>query len=102
MGDSRTIHRHEIPVDGAWHQIELSGPILHVDCRDPRTVDIWTLHNDGEPTFVRELQVFGTGSVLAADAGKHIGTALSPAMPPVARRGALVWHVFERSTSKGA
>lgn len=98
MANSRVVHRHQVLVDGMWHRIRLSGPILHLDCRDARAVDVWVLENVGEPSCVREFQAFGTGQVLPDDAGRHVGTVLSPDSPPFARRGDLVWHVFERRT----
>lgn len=84
-----------------WHRIRLSGPILHADCRDPRVVDVWVLENVGEESCVREFQAFGTGHPLPEDAGRHVATVLSPDSSPFARRGDLVWHVFERRTRGG-
>lgn len=83
-----TVYRYGIPVDDRAHELELSGAILHVDCRDPKVVEIWTLETGG-PRTSRWFKVFGTGHDLPdlTDV-THCGTALAPG-------GALVWHLFE-------
>jgi hypothetical protein len=83
----RAVHRYEVPVDDHAHDIELSGPIVHVDCRNADRVEIWAIADEQEPT-VRTFRVFGTGQTLPDNAA-HIGTALA------GRGGALVWHLFE-------
>jgi hypothetical protein len=83
----RAVHRYEVPVDDEAHDIELSGPIVHVDCRNPDRVEIWAVAGEHEP-MVRTFQVFGAGQPLPDNAA-HIGTALA------GRGGALVWHLFE-------
>jgi len=61
------IHRYVVPVDDAWHEITLTGPV------------------------VRRLRVFGTGQELPAPDGvrepQHVGSAVAP--------GGLVWHLIE-------
>jgi hypothetical protein len=80
------IYRYEVPVDDQWHAMQLSGPILHIDCRNPRVVELWAL-NSGGPTVTRGFRVFGTGQPLPDNVG-HIGTAIAPG-------GQLVWHLME-------
>ena len=79
--------RYDLPVDDQWHELGLSGAVLHVASRHPEVVTLWALHSGG-PLLPRSFGVFGTGQVLPPDA-RHAGTAL-------AAGGALVWHVFEK------
>jgi hypothetical protein len=82
------VYRYEVPVDGRWHELDLSGAVLHVASRRPDVVDLWALHSGG-PTLRRRFRVFGTGHPLP-DGVCHVGTAL-------AAGGELVWHVFEEA-----
>lgn len=83
------VFRYEVPVDDRWHDIELSGPILHVDCRDPRIVEFWALcTTNGAPARTVSFTVVGTGH-LQPD-GYHVGTAIAPG-------GQLVWHLFRKA-----
>lgn len=81
------IFRYEVPVDGLWHTLDLSGAVLHVAARHPGAVEVWAL-TGGMPVS-REVQVFGTGQPLPDIPLRHVGTALIPG-------GALVWHLMER------
>lgn len=86
---SRTVHRHEIPVDDQWHQVDLNGPILHVATRDPSKVEMWVLDNGDDLVYHQHwYRVFGTGQPLTDHTGKHVGSV-------VTADGALVWHLFE-------
>jgi hypothetical protein len=82
----RRVLRHEIPVDGAWHELEL-GPdgIAHVATRSPDVVEVWTIHDQRLVPIPWRLIVVGTGHPLP-DLAEHVGTALAP--------GGLVWHLF--------
>lgn len=82
------IHRYEVPVDGQWHEVPLTGAILHTAARRPDMVEVWAYHSAG-PELRRVLQVFGTGQPLPPYPIRHIGTAL-------AADGQLVWHLMER------
>jgi hypothetical protein len=83
-----SIHRHEVPVDGDWHDIELAGDILHVDARTADVVELWAVAGHA-PARRRSFRAFGTGQELPT-AGQlaHRGTALAP--------HGLVWHLMER------
>jgi len=81
-----TVYRYTVPVDDRWHTLDLTGPIVHVDCRRPDLVEVWALAG-AEPERPRTLRVFGTGHPLPDDV-TYVGTAL-------AAGGALVWHLFE-------
>lgn len=82
------IYRYEVPVDDRWHPLQLSGRIVHVDCRNPRVVEVWAFRTDDtEAAEVRSLRVFGTGQPLPPDV-QHVGTAIAPG-------GQLVWHLIE-------
>lgn len=88
--------RHAVPVDDTVHEVVLAGPILHVDCRDPAVVDVWT-QDEGRTRTVR-LLVVGTGQPWP-DGAIHFGTALTPgtqtAGPFIGKpRGRLVWHLL--------
>jgi hypothetical protein len=86
---TEAIYRYEVPVDDDVHPIELSGKILHVGCRDPRTVEFWALHSGG-PTVERVFCVVGTGHPIPDGWTKLVGTAIAPG-------GHLVWHLLEGS-----
>lgn len=80
------IYRYEVPVDDRWHPLQLTGPIVHVDCRNPRFVEVWAIHTDSPPV-TRSFRVYGTGHPLPSGA-QYVGTALAPG-------GQLVWHLIE-------
>jgi hypothetical protein len=82
----QTIYRYEVPVDDRWHPLQLSGRIVHVDCRNARAVEVWALHSGG-PVVTRSFRVYGTGHELPPDV-QHVGTAIAPG-------GQLVWHLVE-------
>lgn len=79
--------RYEVPVDGVWHALALSGPVLHVDTRNRGLVEVWAL-DDGGPKAERRFQVFGTGQPLPDGVVAHVGSVITA-------QGALVWHLFE-------
>jgi hypothetical protein len=83
----RTVYRYVVPVNDAAHDIELTGPIVHVASRDHRLVEFWAIAGENEP-MVRTFQVFGTGGPLPYNAA-YIGTTLA------ASQDQLVWHLFE-------
>lgn len=86
MADRTAIYRYEIPVDDNWHNIPLSGAILHVATRQPDRVELWALNSGGSKAD-RMFRVYGTGQPIP-DGAVHIGTAIIPG-------GLLVWHLFE-------
>lgn len=81
----RRILRETVPVDDAWHVLELGGDIEHVATRGHAYVEIWFLDDPGRPVCERCFRVFGTGQPIE---GRHVGTALTP--------DGLVWHLMER------
>lgn len=82
------IHRYEVPVDDRWHELRLSGAVLHVACRRFDVVELWALHSNG-PELRRAFRAVGTGQPLPDEPTRHVGSAL-------AAEGRLVWHVMER------
>lgn len=104
---TRRVLRHTIPVDDRWHDIELTGSVVHTDCKSPDFVEIWTTENlhihtvsnglgeliseDYEKTAERprrmSFRVFATGQPI--EDGFYVRTAL-------ALGGQLVWHLFAR------
>lgn len=87
MTVTRSIFRYEVPVDDLWHAHDLSGAVLHVDCRDEQVVEFWALHSGG-PTVRRWFRVYGTGQQLPEGRLQHRGTVIAPG-------GRLVWHLVE-------
>lgn len=84
-----TVHRYEVPVDEQWHDLTLTGALLHVAARRPDVVDVWAVAA-ALPARTRSFRVFATGEELpGAGILAHRGTALAPA--------GLVWHLFERN-----
>lgn len=88
---TRAIFRTEILVDDAWHDIALTGPMVHVAARTPYTVEIWHIADDAQPSTFHSLRVFGTGQDLPEEASSYLGAAVVPG-------GRLVWHLMERAT----
>lgn len=80
------VYRYEVPVSDAWHLFELSGPIMHVACRNGvlNVVHFWALAGVGTP-YAAKLRVFGTGHDIPEGA-VYRGTAIAEP---------LVWHLFE-------
>lgn len=89
------IHRYEVPVDDQWHEVELTGDIVHVAARTPYAVEVWAHAGIGSPC-VHEFRVFGTGQPLPTGHGgaplRHVGTALV---------GRLAWHLMQRMAGHG-
>lgn len=80
----RSVFRYEVPVDDAWHTVELPGEIRHVASRRRGVVELWA-DTDGPPT-ARRLRAYGTGHPVPAGV-VYRGTALD---------GPLVWHLWEQ------
>jgi len=82
------VYRYEIKVDGKWHDVELSGPIVKVASRNGVTdvVHVWALAGVGTP-FTARLRVFGTGHDVPDDT-TYRGTAIAEPY---------VWHLFEQA-----
>jgi hypothetical protein len=80
------VHRYEVPDDGRWHAYTLSGPIVHVACRNgnPHVAHFWTLAGAGTP-FTAMLKLFGTGQEVPETA-VYRGTGIAEPM---------VLHLFE-------
>lgn len=92
-----SIYRYEIPVDDRWHDLEMTGDIVHIDARTLEVVEVWAFANAYSPV-VRELRVFGTGQPIPAGYSgaplRHLGTAL-------VRNTGLVWHLMQRMAGHG-
>lgn len=80
------IYRYEVPVDDQWHELTLSGAVVHVDSRRIASIEVWALCSDG-PTTRRQFRVYGTGQPIDEPNLRHVGTAVAPT---------LVWHLMER------
>lgn len=87
------VYRYEVPVDDQAHTLYVLGPVLHVDCRDPRVVEFWAESTEGLEGPERQFIVVGTGHPVPPRA-LYVGTALSPGVLS-APRGVLVWHLYE-------
>lgn len=79
------VFRYEIPDDNAWHEISLTGPVVHTAIRDG-AFHFWALAGTGTP-YTARLRLFGTGDEVPGDA-VYRGTA-------VTESGLLVFHLFE-------
>lgn len=89
---ANAIFRYQVPVDGRWHTIDLTGQILHVASRDPAYVEFWAMHHHGEVPRPAQFRVVPTGYSFAS--GMYRGTAIAPG-------GQLVWHLIEASWVPG-
>lgn len=82
----RRVLRYEVPVDDRWHELWLSGEVVHVDTRRPDVVEFWALA--GGEVRCRRFVVVGTAHRIPDEATRHVGSVL-------AAGGALAWHLFE-------
>lgn len=85
--------RYVIPVDDAWHDLVLSGPIVHVASRSPHFVEIW-VHDGTYNSATRTFRVFGTGYSIEPGS-VYTGTTITT-------RGEFVWHLFEKGEASDA
>lgn len=69
----RTVHRYEVPADGQWHDVDLSGPIVHAAARRPDVIELWALTGTGLPR-THQLRVFTDDEPLPGGPVKHRGT----------------------------
>lgn len=83
------VYRYTIPVDAFWHDFTLSGPVVHVACRNDiqDVVHFWVLEGAGTP-FTARLRIYGTGQDVPLDT-MYRGTAIAEP---------LVWHLFEQAS----
>lgn len=86
---TKTVHRHEIPVDDQPHTVKLtSNPraatAKHVEAS--HIVEFWAEHHGDQWASPRTFQVYGTGHPIPDNAHWH-GTTQ--------RIDGLVWHLFE-------
>lgn len=81
------VYRYEIPVDGRWHDIDMTGPVVKVGTRHEDLVELWALAAATTAPQTRSYCVFGTGLDVPTMA-RHVGSALTPS-------GAFAWHLFE-------
>lgn len=84
------IFRYVIPVDGRWHTLHLTGPIVHVATRHEDCVEIWFMNNPYVGAKPRTLRVYGTGHAIDGPRATHVGSAVTPS-------GRFVWHLMERT-----
>jgi hypothetical protein len=82
------VYHYEVPVDDTWHDITLTGKIVHVASRnnDLSVVHFWALAGIVSP-YTARLRVYGTGHQVPLDS-IYRGTAIAEP---------LVWHLFERA-----
>ena len=90
VGASRRIYRDVIPVDDQWHELRLCGPIVHVATRHEDAVEVWHVHDPGQPVTVHAFCVVGTGHPVPPDAVDHVGSAITPSCR-------FVWHLMLRA-----
>jgi hypothetical protein len=85
---NRTILRQLIPVDDQWHELSLTGPIVHVATRHEDAVEIWFIEDPAQPVTEHAFRVVATGQPLAPALANYVGTAITPS-------GRYVWHLME-------
>lgn len=81
------IHRYEVPVDDQWHQLLLSGYVVHVASGGGEVVEVGAVAGARAPRL-RSFLVVSTGQGLPEGEWEHRGTALTPG-------GTFVWHLLE-------
>ncbi|MGB4951007.1 MAG: hypothetical protein WBO55_10285 [Rhizobiaceae bacterium] len=87
------VFKTHISVDDTWQLMGIRNgmsDVLHVGNQgDPRSVQLWFLHEDTphDELVKFEVRVFGTGQEIHADHATHLGTA-------IVAGGLFVWHVF--------
>ncbi len=86
------ILKHEIPVDGKWHDLPINGAVTHVDAHPfhNKIVLLWAVHDDGVEG-VKRVRVFATGEDLPPNTRipqNIVGTVVT-----VDRTR--VWHVID-------
>lgn len=84
----KTIHRYVVPANDLPHQIELTGPIVHVATRAEVHVELWAVVDPEAAPTAHAFQVIGTGHPMPEGARTVVGTAVTPS-------GRLVWHLVE-------
>ncbi|MEV7805038.1 hypothetical protein AB0O28_19015 [Microbispora sp. NPDC088329] len=86
---TKTVHRHEVPVDDQPHTIKLTSNPHAVAARRVglgHVVEFWAEHHGDEWAIPRTFQVFATGQPIP-DTAKWWGTT--------GRAAGLVWHLYE-------
>jgi hypothetical protein len=89
------IHKYEVPVDDAWHNIELSGKIVHVDSLEYGKIHFWAYHTSGPDQGVRRFKAFRTGEELPADVNPVYGHIHGSAKMTRSDGQILIFHLVE-------
>ena len=92
MRSTRSIFRQSIPVDDQWHELSLTGPIVHVATRGEDYIEVWFIEDPAAEPEARAFRVVGTGHPMAPALAHHVGTAITPS-------GQFVWHLMEHERS---
>lgn len=94
----RKIVKYAIPANGTWHEVELTGPIVHVAADRPDQVNIWILHDESALPKSVPLRVFADGATIEGTPGhetRYIGTGIVVASgTPFSVGVGFVWHLF--------
>lgn len=86
---TKTVHRHEVPVDDQTHTFRLTSNPRTVDAKRvglTHVVEFWAEHHGDECAISRVFRVYGTGQPIPGDA-RWWGTTK--------RTDGLVWHLYE-------
>ena len=82
------VHKAVLKVGLHPQRYLLSGPVVHMECRnDADIVEFWFLA-DSEEERERWFDVFGTGQFFDPESWDYVATA--------AHASGLVWHLLER------
>lgn len=79
------IFRYEVPVDDRVHGHRLSGPVLHVECRQLHVIEFWAKTGVQAP-YMGYFRAYGTGHDIPDGGVTYHGTVLDGDI--------LVWHLF--------
>lgn len=58
---SRRIYRYTVPADYEWHTVSLRGPVVFVESRSSKFIEVWAVHDDRNSPVDIDFRVFGTG-----------------------------------------
>lgn len=88
------IFKYSVPVDDEWHNVELSGKIVHVDSLEYGVIHFWAYHSEGFDG-VRRFKAFRTGEELPADVNPSYGHIHGSAKMIRSDGQILIFHLVE-------
>jgi len=86
----KTVWKFNLPVhDRSRIEMPKGAQVLHVDCQEPATIQLWALVDSDAEYIERFFRVAGTGHSLSdrIDDQKFVGTVVD-------KWAGLVWHIW--------